>query len=129
MRTSVDTGFLSNLRQQAGHLADGTIFASALSVAGDGSASIPARAFALLTLQSIVAPSSPSTYAEATSGFDPAGTPACSRITRLRTDAALRPGSTPLPADYVAQAHALAAKLQRDATVPLLVRAAAQCPM
>jgi hypothetical protein len=129
MKSSVDTAFLASLRQQAGYYADGAIFASAMSVAADSAASVPARVFALLTLQSITSPNSPFTYLEATSGISAAGDAACSRITRYTSDAWIKPGTTPLPADYEKQVSALAVKLYRDPTVPRLVRAASTCAM
>jgi hypothetical protein len=129
MKSSLDTGILAGLSQQARYYHDGSIFASALTVAGDPSASIPARIYSLLTLQYIILPSSSNTYAEATSDIDANGWPVCTRIIREQSGARVRPGITPLPADYEAQAQALTRQLRADASTPALVRAAASCPM
>jgi hypothetical protein len=67
------------------------------------------------------------TYAEATTGLDSNGAPACTRMTVSRSEALVLPGATPLPPDYLSQVHALVVKLQQDLSVPALVRAAAQC--
>jgi hypothetical protein len=125
--SSTDTSFLSNLRQQAGYFTDGDIFAAALGVAGNPAATAPSRVFALLTLQSIITPRSVNTYADATTGLDGNGAPACTRMTVSRSEAEILPGATPLPPDYLTQAHTLIVDLQKDASVPALVRAAAQC--
>ena len=128
MKSSVDTVFLAYLSQQARYYRDGGIFAAALSVAGDPTASEPARVYALLTMQGIIRTRSANTYAEATSDIDVNGSPKCTRLTIDYSHQPVRPGVTPLPADYEEQARALAYRLQADASAPPLVRAAAHCP-
>jgi hypothetical protein len=129
MKSSVDTLFLLNLSRQAGYYRDGGIFESALSVAGDPSASAPARIYALLTMQHIISPRSGNSYAEATSDFDANGSPKCTRLTIDYSHQPVRPGITPLPSNYEEQARDLARRIEADASAPALVRAAAQCPM
>jgi hypothetical protein len=129
MKSSVDTLFLLNLSRQSSYYRDGGIFQSALSVAGDPSASAPARVYALLTMQHIILPRSGNSYAEATSGFDASGSPKCTRLTIDYSHQPVRPGITPLPANYEEQATVLARRIEADASAPALVRAAASCPM
>jgi hypothetical protein len=128
MRSSVDTGFLASLSQQARYYRDGGIFAAALSVAGDPAASELARVYALLTMQGIIRPRSANTYAEATTEIDTNGEPKCTRLGIDYSHQPVRPGVTPLPADYEEQVEALARRLQADAGAPPLVRAVAHCP-
>ncbi len=129
MKSSVDTLLLLNLSRQASYYRDGGIFASALSVAGDPSASALARVYALLTLQHIIRPTSGNSYAEATSDFDSDGLPVCTHLTTSYSHQPVWPGITPLAADYREQAQAVTRRIWADASTPALVRAAASCPM
>ena len=126
LRASTDTATLHLLRRQAGSFRDADVFAALLDVAGDPAASVPARIYALLAIESIVRPSERYTFEDATSEIDADGLPRCSRLTSRISDYDQVQGS-PLPEDYRTRIHDLLRSIRADSSTTPLVRAATNC--
>lgn len=106
---------------------DGQLFRAALALAGDETASVPARVVAFMALARIRDPQASPAYERFTGGVEINGIPVgrCS----ARTGHPIEPvqGHTPLPADYLEQIDSLATVVARDRSQPLDVRTAAAC--
>jgi hypothetical protein len=124
LRASSDTGQLLALRNATFGFVDGSIYSAAMSIATDDSASPTARAVNLLIVLTQVQRDAYVPYAALLSAtmseteFCPGGT---------TYDVPHLAGPVPLPPDAKTQALALAQRLQRNASLPTLVRVAARC--
>lgn len=127
VRTSTDRIALARAIRPVAGFRDGALFEDVLRLAGDRSASVPARVMAFVALASISNPRAAPTYDEFGSGVDERGTPrrSCSRRSAHLFEPA--PGVTPMPADSVEQIRALTNRVWQDATEPGPVRSAAAC--
>lgn len=117
---TTDTSYLDALTAPAIELRDGDLFSAAMSVAGNPSASVPARVFAIRTLIYTARPGGSVDYDRLVAD-DPR---VC--LGSSSPHSSVRSG-TPLPSDYVEQMRALANRTFRDGTQPKSVRQAAEC--
>ncbi len=122
LRTSNDTAQLLPLARATFGLVDGSVFSAALTVSGDGSASVTARAVSLLLLLTQLQPDADVSFGKllATSA-----TESCPRT--IISDVPKIAGPVALPADAKGRALALAQSLQNTVGAPVLVRSAARC--
>jgi hypothetical protein len=124
LRASSDTGQLLPLRNATFGFVDGSVYSAAMSIATDDSASPTARAVNLLIVLTQVRRDAYVPYAALLSAtmseteFCPGGT---------TYDVPHLAGPVPLPPDAKTQALALAQRLQRNASLPTLIRVAARC--
>jgi len=123
-RLSSDTAHLNALTWPAIRLRDGEIFQAAMQIAADRGASTQARVFAIRTLMWSMYPGGGLEYADLADLVQ--GRPRNCFGHGPSTHTIVTQG-TPLPADYVARAKALARALDHDATETLAVRRAAVC--
>ena len=122
LRTSSDTGQLLPLARVTLGLQDGSVYAAAFAVAGDGAASATARAVSLLLVLTQVQPDAVVFFTQL------ASTPDAEFCPRgIRSGVRVIAGTVPLPADAKSQALALAQTVQNDASAAPLVRGAARC--
>jgi hypothetical protein len=107
---------------------DGTLFRQVMEIAGDRSASVPARVVAFTALARIRNPHRSADYEGFRGGLDEHGVPrgGCGRGPMLHTPAPVA-GPTPLPVDYLQRIDALRKRVQRDQAAPADVRSAAAC--
>lgn len=126
-RTSTDLNLMRRAILPAVGFRDSTLFMEILEIAGDRSASVPARVVAFVALAAIRDPSSAPSYEGFVGGLDEHGTPRgrCSR--RRGHQIGYHQGPTPLPSDYVQRITALRDRVRLDASEPADVRSAAAC--
>jgi hypothetical protein len=136
LRQSADLEALDRLTGQAQWLRDGHMFDTALDIAGDASASVPARVLAMrsllyyLRLEHPTNRGVPITYGDMHATADPrTGVPRQGCASGVASSHASPPAALgdPLPPDYGARVEALGIQLSRDAAEPPEVRAAALC--
>ena len=121
-RASSDTAYLNALTSPLIRLRDGSVFAAALTLAGDRGASVPARVAALRALMYAVRPGG---YVD----FASLGSPqTINCFGTSATDSRVLNGA-PLPANHVESVGVLADGLQKDASEPDAIRSAANCAM
>lgn len=117
---STDTAYLDRLTRPTLFLRDGNIFAAALTIASERSATETARVFALRSLIYAMRP---------TAGID-YGVLATDQPTFCVGSASPHRSFTqgaPLPHDYAEQIHTLAWRIVRDTSESPILRHAAQC--
>ena len=126
-RSSTDLSFVRTAFLPVAAFRDGMLLDQVLSVAGDRSASIPARVVAFMALASILDPRASPTYEGFIGGFDEYGLPrgGCSR--RLAHPIASVQGPAAFPSDYRERIAALAERVARDTSETADVRSAATC--
>ena len=110
-RSLVDTAVLRTELSDFATYRDASVFAAALEVASDRTASVPARSYALRTLSML-------------------GTGSCGRCwpdAATSDDRREWRGGTPLPADAARQSRELASRIARDASEPERLRTLAAC--
>ncbi len=127
VRTSTDRIALARAIRPVSGFRDGALFQDVLRLAGDRSASVPARVMAFVALASITDPRAAPSYDEFGSGVDERGTPRSSCSRRRAELLAPAAGVTPMPADSMGQIRALRDRVWQDATEPDPVRSAAAC--
>lgn len=125
--TSTDPVALARAIRPLAGFRDGGLFADVLHLAGDRSASVPARVTAFVALASVADPWAAPSYDAFRGGIDARGIPrgACSRQRAEPLEPT--PGVTPIPADSLTQIHALRERVLRDPGEPDDVRSAAAC--
>jgi hypothetical protein len=122
-RQLVDTATLAGSLTATANLVDGAVFLAAADVAGDGGASVEARAFALRTLALSLRPGQIIGYGEFT-GSDRGPR----RCFGLGAPGHFRPQhGSPLPSNARTIIDDLTLRLWRDESVPPPVRQAASC--
>jgi hypothetical protein len=128
LRSSRDTAELKQVWNQLQYVRDARIYRAAVSIAGDRTASVPARVSALLWLLRLRAPDQFATEREVTGGFDAAGhvRGGCGRYSHLVGSSPFLDGQ-PLPAGFGAEITELGRLVSSDASQPLDVRTAARC--
>jgi hypothetical protein len=119
-RTNPDTAALNALTAPTVQLRDGAVFATALEIAGDRSASVEARVFAIRTLIWSMYPGGGINYPDLSGGSHRCLGYGPSLHTEVTQGAAL-------PRDYVARAKSLARTLTENVTEAVPVRRAASC--
>lgn len=126
-RTSTDLNLIRRAMLPAVGFRDGALFVEVLEIAGDRSASVPARVVAFVALAAIRDPSSAPSYEGFIGGLDEHGIPRgrCSR--RRGHEIGYYQGPTPLPSDYVQRITTLRDRVRLDASEPADVRSAAAC--
>jgi hypothetical protein len=122
LRFSADTAQLMALRTATFGFVDGAVYAAALEVAADGSASPPARAVDLLIAITQLDRDVYVSYQDLRTVSDTVG---CQL--GITYDVPKLVGLTPLPAHADVLASNLANKILSDRSAPQLVRAAATC--
>lgn len=129
LRGETDTVKIAPFWRNARFLRDGALYDAAVEIAGDRSASVPARVFAILGLIHLTKEGRSAGSGNLIGGFyEHQGLRwvrgGCARtivINDLRIDGA------PLPADHRARITALARQLRSDESEPLDVQTAAAC--
>lgn len=117
-RFSVDTAALNTLTAPTRKFRDGQIFEAALAVAGDPSASTPARIFAFRTLMWTAWPMSPLEYDDLEQG----------RCTGVNGGLHVSLGwGAPVPPDYLARMRATSLAVFNDLSAPGQLKHAAAC--
>lgn len=122
LREVPDTARLNRYFSATREVYDGQIFDAAFAIAGDRTASTPARVFALRSLIWSGNPGRLLSYTDLAG--DASGRTHCAG--GFTSHVSLTAGA-PLPAGYDARVRELAARLARDSSVPVEVRRAAQC--
>lgn len=127
MRFSEDTAALEALARPLFNYRDSTLFRAELEVAGDATASVPARVLAFRSLTSLLHPDRRLRYASVAGPLDARGFPtvSCGRGSYI-SDPPRFEGS-PLPTDFAQQIHDLGGRVWRDTTVADEVRSAGYC--
>lgn len=127
VRTSTDAAALAHAIRPLAGFRDGDLFEEVLQLAGDRSASVPARVMAFVTLAAIADPWAAPSYHAFGSGLDDRGMPArtCSRRRAERLEPS--PGVAPMPTDSLEQIRALRDRVRQDGGEPDPVRSAAAC--
>jgi hypothetical protein len=122
LRHATDTARMDRYFALTREVYDGALFAAAFAIAGDRSASVPARIFALRSLIWSGNPGRLLSYTDLAG--DVRGTTHCAGgfTTHVRLSA-----GTPLPKGYDEQVRILAASIAQDSTAPIEVRRAARC--
>jgi hypothetical protein len=123
-RSSTDVGYLDTLTRPAIRLRDGDVFAASMEIAGDPSASTPARVFAIRTLMWAMFPGGGIAYEDLADMVQGRQRSCFGHGPSTHTDVVQ---GTPLPGDYVARAKALANRLNADGSEARAVRRAAVC--
>jgi hypothetical protein len=126
-RTSTDTTLIFRAILPAVGLRDGVLFREVVEVAGDRSASVPARVIAFVALAAIRNPNRSPSYDEFIGGLDENGIPRRSCSARRSHPYIYDEGPTPLPADYLKQIENLSSRVRLDPSQPADVRSAAAC--
>lgn len=128
LRTSTDTSAIHYATAILVRVRDGDIFAATLSIAGDKTASVPMRVFALMALSRLQ-----DDFAAPDYGLfirDRLG-PLNSHIGSCAAQGVhavpYRSGTTPMPADYRQQIVTIARRVRDDPAEPMHVRSAAAC--
>lgn len=108
-------------------LRDDRLFQEVVLLAGDKTASVPARVVAFMALRVIRDPSSAPRYEGFTGGVDARGIPyvSCAAIRSHPQD--FRDGPVPFSADYLERIEAVSRRVFRDESEPAAVRSAAAC--
>ena len=130
LRTDTDTAALAALALRTLNFRDATLFEAELDIAGDRSASVPARVFAFRSLTSLLHPDRHITYADMVGLLtlpDPPGysTASCARGSKVMDYS--HPEGAPLPTDFVEQIRAVGVRVWQDRSEPTEVRSAAAC--
>jgi hypothetical protein len=108
-------------------LRDDRLLHEVILLAGDKTASVPARVVAFMALAAIKSPTSVPRYEGFAGGVDSRGIPLvqCAMITsHARSFSA---GPVPFAADYLERINGVATRVRRDSTEPSEVRSAAAC--
>ena len=131
MRLTADVASLDDFSWHAKSWLDSTIFATAHRIAGDPTASAPARVFAIRYLLTLRKPQHVYLYEnliQGAAGTDSQGQPValvgCRGMMGSHGHASV---GTPLPSNAASQVSALFAQLRADSTAPEIVRKAAEC--
>ena len=126
-RTSTDTTLIFRAILAVVGLRDGALFREVMEVAGDRSASVPARVAAFMALSAIRDPRTAPRYEGFIGGSDERGIPR--RLCSLRTAhrVGFVQGPTSLPPDYIEQITTLKERVWLDSAEPAGVRSAAAC--
>lgn len=126
-RRSADLPFIRRSVLSVVAIRDGALFEKVLSIAADGSASVPARVVAFMALASIRNPGVSPSHRGFIGGLDEYGMPRgeCSR--RLAHPIEPTPGATQFPSDFRQRIEAVRDRVRRDTSEPADVRSAAAC--
>jgi hypothetical protein len=120
-RQTADPAELDAITRSLRTFRDGTVFRTSLEIAGERSASIPARVFAFRTLIFTLSPGRWLTYAQLVEE----GQRGCFGLPRTPHDELLE--GAPLPSGYRNLVQTLSASVAGDDSQPAEVRRAAQC--
>jgi len=124
-RLSTDTAFLNAATYPTIQLRDGEVYRAALAVAGDKTASIPARVLALRTLVWTLEPGGSVSYAELSDELPEGRRRRCNSL-GAHLHLQITRGA-PIPNDYAEAIHRLARGLENDPTEPRQIQRAAVC--
>jgi hypothetical protein len=124
-RTATDTAFLDKLTFPLIDLRDGRVYETALSIAGDRRASVPARVFAFRALVWTLEPGGMIDYVDL---VDERRDDRHRRCNPAGAHLHWRPTlGAPIPADYEALIHRLAEATVQDTSAMRQIRRAAAC--
>jgi hypothetical protein len=124
-RTSNDTALLNAITSPMMNLRDGRVYETAMAVARDRSASVPARVFAIRALVWLLRPGVVIEYADLT---DEPGDPEPRACIRSGTPLHLRLSrGEPIPENYVEAIHRFGSDTQADPSEPRAIKRAAVC--
>lgn len=130
-RTTTNVAFAERALLPAVWLRDGALFEQLVQIAGDESASVPARVVAFVALAAIRDPSAAPSYARFIGGVDehPGGVivPRARCSAQIAHERGFISGVTAMPPNYVQQIDALRLKVAKDRSEPDDVRSAAAC--
>jgi hypothetical protein len=127
LRTSRDTTALGVITAPTLGYRDAALFQAELDVAGDPTASVPARVFAFRSLTSLLHPERHLTYASVAGPLDESGLPTAGCGVGSIVSDPLQLDGTPLPTDFAQQIRALSDRVWRDTAAAVEVRSAAFC--
>jgi hypothetical protein len=126
-RTSADLVLLRRAIMPVVFWRDGRLFNRVLELAGDRSASVPARVTAFVALSAMRDSSRAPAYERFIGGLDELGVPRGGCAMRTSHARPFSTGELPLPRDYKERIRALARQVAQDTAEPADVRSAAAC--
>lgn len=127
VRFSMDPAAARRVIHRLAFFHDGRLFEDVSEIAGDPSASIPARVAAFMALAAVRDPSRVPLYEGFVGGLDEYGLPQGNCSARRSHDPEPTQGPVPLPADYLQRIGDLRRRVSLDVSEPPAVRSAAVC--
>jgi hypothetical protein len=126
-RTSADRELLGRAIMPVASWHDGRLFNRVLELAGDRSATVPARVMAFVALSAMGDSLRAPAYERFIGGLDELGIPRGGCAMRMGHARPFSVGERPVPRDYKERIRALAGRIARDTAEPEDVRSAAAC--